>query len=161
MSNGTLDVSFNYNPVGGDDGPAMVGGQFRLMDFDIGSAAPKLYHEVFMSRYAQAMNDIPGGDVGLMGYHSTTGSAAFNQALSTHRAHNVARDLMAFGLDKDKVTSEWGVGDMPWAPRNREDAADRSVLIILLCPVSSADALRSIEASWNADPLKMLAAAPD
>jgi hypothetical protein len=158
MSKGTIFAIFKLDPL--DDGvnDPFIFAAFRLEDFDVGSAAPKIFHEVFLGHYAKIMNDIPGSTFDILGTASRTGSAAFNKALSQHRADNVRDELVAFGVDKGKIKGDIGLGTTFSADPILEDPNQRGVDLFLQCPASSNGGLIELQATWDADPLKIMAA---
>jgi hypothetical protein len=157
-SKGFVGITFVFDPIDDVDGP-MIFAAILLSDFDIGKATSKHFHLVFLDRFTKTMVDIPGSHFDIIGTASMSGAAAFNRALSQHRADNIMADLRGRGASKEQIQSDQGIGSV-FSPVSKEDFHGRAVLVMLKCPPSSADEMHAFETAWNADPLKKQAAAP-
>jgi hypothetical protein len=122
----------------------------------------KFNHDAFLSKYTSTMANISGSRFDLIGTASLTGNAAFNRALSKHRADSIAAELRAYGATEDAIRNDVGLGSVDLGGNGiAEDFHDRGVLMDFSCPASAKDALASFQTAWNSDPLKLQAALPD
>jgi outer membrane protein OmpA-like peptidoglycan-associated protein len=78
--------------------------------FESGEATLKPGPQPQLSRLADYLRDNPNATVTIEGHTDSVGSAAANQALSTHRAYAVRRALIAAGVDPSRITAR-GLGD--------------------------------------------------
>lgn len=83
----------------------------RLCNFATGHALLRPLHEAVLDGMVKPLvAETPDSWVGILGYASHLGHAAFNKRLSYHRCESVRKRIVTYS-DTVKFPAEWGLGD--------------------------------------------------
>ncbi len=99
---------------------------FDRLLFETGSATLKPESQEQLRNVAAILEAFPEVDVKIGGYADNTGDAAANQRLSESRAGSVMRELVAMGIDDDRLESEGYGAQHPVGDNNTEEGRQQN-----------------------------------
>ncbi|GAO54149.1 MULTISPECIES: OmpA family protein [unclassified Novosphingobium] len=127
-----------------DNGSAILVNLPNGVTFDTDSSAIKPTFRDTLDKVAQSLNQYPDSLIDVYGHTDSTGSDAYNQALSERRARAVADYLTSRGVSYSRIRSQ-GFGETQPVASNDTEAgrsANRRVEIKIV-PISQDDVARA------------------